>query len=65
MSETADVIIIGAGVIGAATAFELARRGHRTLSVDRNAEVGARQHVRFLRHHPRALFHARRHRLRL
>ena len=40
MPETADVIIIGAGVIGAATAFELAKRGHRTLSVDRNAEAG-------------------------
>ena len=29
-----DAVIIGAGVIGAATAFELARRGWRTLSVD-------------------------------
>jgi sarcosine oxidase subunit beta len=40
MAETADVIIIGAGVIGAATAFELAKRGHATLSLDRNAEAG-------------------------
>jgi glycine/D-amino acid oxidase-like deaminating enzyme len=31
---------IGAGVIGAATALELARRGYRTLSVDRDAEAG-------------------------
>ena len=34
MSETADVTIIGAGVIGAAIAYELAKRGHRTLSID-------------------------------
>lgn len=27
MTQTADVIIIGAGVIGAATAFELAKAG--------------------------------------
>jgi sarcosine oxidase subunit beta len=40
MAETADVIIIGAGVIGAATAFELAKRGRRTLNLDRNAEAG-------------------------
>ena len=40
MAKTADVIIIGAGVIGAATAFELAKLGYRTLSVDRNAEAG-------------------------
>ncbi len=40
MTKTADVIIIGAGVIGAATAFELAKLGYRTLSLDRNAEAG-------------------------
>ncbi len=40
MTETADAIIIGAGVIGAATALELARLGYRTISVDRNAEAG-------------------------
>ena len=40
MTKTADAIIIGAGVIGAATAFELAKSGLRTLSVDRNAEAG-------------------------
>lgn len=40
MTETADAIIIGAGVIGAATAFELAKLGYRTISVDRNAEAG-------------------------
>jgi len=40
MAETADVIIIGAGVIGTATAFELAKKGYRTLSLDRNAQAG-------------------------
>ncbi|MED5342276.1 MAG: FAD-dependent oxidoreductase, partial [SAR324 cluster bacterium] len=27
MNRTADVVIVGAGVIGSATAFELAKRG--------------------------------------
>lgn len=40
MAETADIVIIGAGVIGAATAFELAKRGHRVLNLDRYAEAG-------------------------
>jgi sarcosine oxidase, subunit beta len=42
MSETADVTIIGAGVIGAAIAFELAKRGHATLSIDALAGPSAR-----------------------
>lgn len=40
MTETADVIVIGAGVIGAATAFELAKNGHKVLSVDANGDAG-------------------------
>ncbi len=40
MGRTADAIIIGAGVIGAATAFELAKLGWKTLSVDRNSMAG-------------------------
>ncbi len=40
MTRTADAIIIGAGVIGAATAFEMAKQGWKTLSVDRNAQAG-------------------------
>ncbi len=40
MAETADAIIIGTGVIGAATAFEMARAGWKTLSLDRNAQAG-------------------------
>jgi len=35
MSNQYDAIIIGAGVIGAATALELARAGWRTLSIDK------------------------------
>ncbi|MHA1528763.1 MAG: NAD(P)/FAD-dependent oxidoreductase [Alphaproteobacteria bacterium] len=40
MTRTADAIIIGAGVIGAATAFEMAKQGWNTLSVDRNTQAG-------------------------
>lgn len=40
MSKQPDVIIIGTGVIGAATAFEMAKRGWKTLSIDRNRQVG-------------------------
>jgi len=40
MTKNADVIIIGTGVIGSATAFELAKRGYKTLSVDRNRQIG-------------------------
>lgn len=40
MTETVDAIIIGAGVIGAATAFEMAKKGWRTLSLERNAAIG-------------------------
>ena len=38
--NSADVIIIGAGVIGAAVAYELSRSGFKTLTVDRNSQVG-------------------------
>lgn len=40
MTTTADAIIIGTGVIGAAVAYELAKQGYTTLSLDRNAQVG-------------------------
>ncbi|WP_281995902.1 NAD(P)/FAD-dependent oxidoreductase [Ruegeria faecimaris] len=35
-----DAIIIGTGVIGAAIAFEMAKAGWKTVSLDRNAQVG-------------------------
>lgn len=40
MTQSCDAIIIGAGVIGAATAFELAKLGSKTITVDANAEAG-------------------------
>ncbi len=40
MTETTDAIIIGAGVIGAAVALGLARKGYRTLSIDKNPASG-------------------------
>ena len=40
MAEKADAVIIGAGIIGAATAFELSKKGYRTLSVDMNPAAG-------------------------
>ena len=40
MTETADAIVIGAGIIGAATALELNRNGLRTVSVDKNPAAG-------------------------
>ncbi len=35
MNQKADAIIIGAGVIGSATAFELAKRDYKTLNIDK------------------------------
>ena len=35
MNRTADVVIIGAGVIGSSTAFELSKRGYKTLNIDK------------------------------
>ncbi len=40
MAQAADAIIIGTGVIGAAVAFELAKAGWKTLSLDRNRQAG-------------------------
>ena len=40
MNRDYDAIIIGAGVIGAATAFELCKRGYRTLSIDKLPAAG-------------------------
>ncbi|MGI8571467.1 MAG: FAD-dependent oxidoreductase [Solirubrobacteraceae bacterium] len=38
--EKQDAVIVGAGVIGSAIAFELGRRGYRTLNVDRLPAAG-------------------------
>jgi glycine oxidase ThiO len=36
MPETADVVVVGGGLVGAACAYELARDGHRVIVVDRH-----------------------------
>jgi glycine/D-amino acid oxidase-like deaminating enzyme len=38
--DQADVVVVGAGVIGSAIAFELSRDGHRVLVVDKAGGVG-------------------------
>jgi len=40
VNREADAIVIGAGVIGAALAFELAKKGYRTLNVDKLPAAG-------------------------
>ncbi len=40
MAETADVIVIGAGVIGSAVAHELARQGRKVLCIDARGAAG-------------------------
>jgi len=40
LSEEVDAIIIGAGVIGASIAFELCKRGYRTLNIDKLPAAG-------------------------
>ena len=40
MSKNYDVIIIGAGIIGCCTAFELAKKGYRTLNIDKMPGAG-------------------------
>ena len=40
MNDRYDAIIIGAGVIGAATAYELSKKGFRTLSIDKLPAAG-------------------------
>lgn len=40
MSIDTDAIIIGAGVIGCAVAFELAKRGYQTTNLDKQPEAG-------------------------
>src|SRR5918992_884951 len=40
MRKNADAVIVGAGVIGAAIAFELGKRGYETLSIDKLPAAG-------------------------
>lgn len=41
MDRQADAVIIGCGIIGNCIAFELAKKGYNTVSVDRNGDSGA------------------------
>jgi len=41
MKDAFDAIVVGAGVIGASVGLALARRGWRTLNLDKNAAAGA------------------------
>ncbi len=40
MSKKYDAIIIGAGIIGCCVAFELAKKGYKTLNVDKLSTAG-------------------------
>lgn len=40
MSRTADVIIVGSGVIGCATAYNLAKAGKKVIVLDKDANIG-------------------------
>jgi len=40
MKTTSDAVIIGAGVIETATAFELCKRGYQTLNIDKLPAAG-------------------------
>ena len=40
MNKKYDAIIVGAGIIGAAIAFELAKKGYKTLNVDKLPAAG-------------------------
>ena len=40
MGQKVDAVIIGAGVIGTATAFELGKRGYKTLNIDKLPSAG-------------------------
>jgi sarcosine oxidase, subunit beta len=40
MTEKYDAVIIGAGVIGCSVAFEMAKRGRKTLNVDKLGDAG-------------------------
>lgn len=40
MAEKYDVIVIGAGIIGACTGFEMAKKGYKVLNIDKLPEAG-------------------------
>ena len=40
MTDTYDVLIIGSGIMGTSIAFELSKKGYRTLTIDKQPEAG-------------------------
>ncbi|MDH3918421.1 MAG: FAD-binding oxidoreductase, partial [Rhodospirillales bacterium] len=40
MSKSYDAVIVGAGIIGACTAYELSKKGYRTLNIDKLPAAG-------------------------
>ena len=44
-SENADVVVIGGGVVGASTAYHLAKRGVRTILLERDKLVTPKRYV--------------------
>lgn len=56
---TDDIVIVGAGIFGLSTAYELARRGHSVLAIDRfgsghpaTSSTGASRSIRIAYDHP-------------
>ncbi|MBN1224106.1 MAG: FAD-binding oxidoreductase [Candidatus Aminicenantes bacterium] len=41
MDKNYDVVLIGAGIIGCCIAFELSKKGYKTLNIDKEATAGA------------------------
>lgn len=40
MTNTADVIVIGSGIIGSSTAYELSKRGKKVIVLEKYSNVG-------------------------
>lgn len=49
MERDADVVVVGAGIVGCATAYFLARRGARVVVVERGSVPGEQSRTRLLR----------------
>ena len=56
MTDSYDAVIIGAGIIGCAIAYELAKGGRKVVCVDKKRDGRFGLHRQFLRNHPNPLF---------
>lgn len=43
MSKVADVIVIGSGIIGSSTAYELAKQGKKVIVLENTEMIGRRR----------------------